>query len=247
MVEFIQHWGTNDTTGDVKQYYHQLINHSQFQSVRHFLSGSYVENPGNRAANLQSFGVSDNVLDIDRMIYRTSLYAFSRGRVVGAEEYTGEVIRIYTQDVHVGYARLINEKSNTELLSSQIREQKIGEEDHGPAAKYDSRQQWIDERSNFSLSVPIVDGQTTETERIFTFNDLVMAVHCPYWPVEAAGWITRRRPSGLPLRSTIKAVVKYGCDFVQVSHNRRNNDGEWRFSFSKAELIIIRHWTHSQT
>ena len=34
------------------------------------------------------------------------------------------------------------------------------------------------------------------------------------------------------------------CDFVQVSYKSVNQDfAEWRFSFSRAELIIISRWT----
>ena len=59
-------------------------------------------------------------------------------------------------------------------------------------------------------------------------------------------WITRQRLSGLPSKSIIKQVVRYGCDFVQVSHKLSTDINEWRFSFSKAELIIIHSWTTSQ-
>ena len=75
-------------------------------------------------------------------------------------------------------------------------------------------------------------------------RDDVHAIHSPYWPVEAYEWISRQRLHGLPSKSTIREVVKYGCDFVQVSHKSVNRDpAEWRFSFSRAELIIISSWT----
>ena len=81
-----------------------------------------------------------------------------------------------------------------------------------------------------------------------TLTDVVYSVHCPYWPLEAYEWVTRQRPHSLPSQSTIKEVVTYGCDFVQVSHKNRVNPNptDWRFSFSKAEHIIIRSWTQSQ-
>ena len=44
-------------------------------------------------------------------------------------------------------------------------------------------------------------------------------------------------------------VVQYECDFVRVAHKHsanRYNDNEWRFSFSMAELIIIKSWTRTQ-
>jgi len=76
--------------------------------------------------------------------------------------------------------------------------------------------------------------------------EYVYAVHSPYWPVEATEWITRRRLHGFPSKSGIIKVVKYGCDFVQVSHNMFTNDNEWRFSFSRAEMFIIKSWSTSQ-
>ena len=80
-------------------------------------------------------------------------------------------------------------------------------------------------------------------------HDNVPAVHSPYWPAEASEWITRTRRHDCPSKSAIKQVVRYGCDFVGVAHklscNRENNE-ECRFSFSMAELFIIRSWTRSQ-
>ena len=79
--------------------------------------------------------------------------------------------------------------------------------------------------------------------------DNVFAVHSPYWPVEASEWITRTRRHACPSKFVIKQVVRYGCDFVGVGHKlscNRENENEWRFSFSVAELIIIRSWTNSQ-
>ena len=38
----------------------------------------------------------------------------------------------------------------------------------------------------------------------------------------------------------------FRSDFVQISHNRLSNDGEWRFLFSRAELFIINSWMMSQ-
>ena len=76
--------------------------------------------------------------------------------------------------------------------------------------------------------------------------DQVCAVHCPSWPVEVYEWITRRRCHNFPSKSLIKQVYRYGRDLVNVSHKLSNNSNEWRYSFSKVELIIIKSWTVSQ-
>ena len=69
--------------------------------------------------------------------------------------------------------------------------------------------------------------------------------------MEAAEWVTRIRTSNSPSKTTVKTVVRYGCDFVYKAYagsNKHcdNDEHEWRFSFSKAELIIIEKWTRSQ-
>jgi len=74
----------------------------------------------------------------------------------------------------------------------------------------------------------------------------VYAVHSPYWPVEASDWITRKRHCDFPSKSVMQQIVRYGCDFVQVSHNRLSNDNDWRFSFSKAELFIVESMSITQ-
>lgn len=77
-------------------------------------------------------------------------------------------------------------------------------------------------------------------------GDFVFAIHSPYWPEVANEWITRYRQSGSPSRTTIKKVVRYGCDFVHSKHKLSHNPAEWRFSFSQAEMIIIHNWTRVQ-
>ena len=88
-----------------------------------------------------------------------------------------------------------------------------------------------------------------DIEKLISLQDIVPAVHSPYWPVEASEWITRTRRHACPSKSVIKQVVRYGCDFVCVAHKlscNRENEDKWRFSFSMAELIIIRNWASSQ-
>ena len=79
--------------------------------------------------------------------------------------------------------------------------------------------------------------------------DIVAAVHSSYWPDEDSEWVTRTRHHASPSKSVIKQVVRYGCDFVCVSHKlspNKDKHNKWRFSFSVAEQIIIRNCTDSQ-
>ena len=211
---------SNTTT--IKHFCKQLIKHSQFKSKRNFVAGSFVEIP-QQALGFKKFCASwRSLLDMDRMLYFTSSYAFPLSQSV-PEAYIGQVIRFCSDGQHRGYTKLYCEKGNHKITVSDIGFNIKPQYRHGPA-----------EREPLGT---LSNGMTTLT-------DVVYSVHCPYWPVEAYEWVTRQRPHGLPSQSTIKEVVRYGCDFVQVSHNRVNSDPtEWRFSFSKAELIIIRSWT----
>src|SRR6218665_255620 len=78
-------------------------------------------------------------------------------------------------------------------------------------------------------------------------TDRVLAVYCPCWPRVADEWKTRERPSGWPPRELIARVVASGCYFVAKPHQSNpNDDTQWRFSFSQAEIILIHTWTDVQ-
>ena len=99
--------------------------------------------------------------------------------------------------------------------------------------------------------MPLLNSEKYDTalEYRMHFQDRVPAVHCPYRPSEAFEWITRTRHHGCPSKSVIQQVVRYGCDFVGVAHKlspNRNGTNEWRFSFSIAEIKIIKSWTGSK-
>jgi len=112
---------------------------------------------------------------------------------------------------------------------------------HGPAILSDFNSFIFEtQHSLSSASIDLAMSQTSPNAAI----DFVMAVHSPYWPVEASEWITRTR--GFPKKNVIRQIVRYGCDFVQVLHNRLSNDNEWRFSFSQAELLLTKSFTISQ-
>jgi len=115
---------------------------------------------------------------------------------------------------------------------------------HGPAVLSD-RKMTISKNS-YSLSSTSIDKAKIQTITITSW-EVVFAIHSPYWPVEATEWITRRRSHGFPSKSVIKQVVRYGCDFVQVSHKlSKSYSNEWKFSFSRAELFITKSWSTSQ-
>ena len=99
------------------------------------------------------------------------------------ETYQGSIIRIYTDDVHTGYVRLIREKYNTELLWSDLG--KLNGERHGPALL---RYHKLENLTKYSLTNDVYNAARSKYIRT-SRTDLVSAVHSPYWPEEATGWI----------------------------------------------------------
>src|SRR6218665_115786 len=86
------------------------------------------------------------------------------------------------------------------------------------------------------------DESTTKVE-----IDHVKCIFCPQWPKEARHWPTRPRTFGWPTINTISEVVQNGCHIVYVQHRScRNDKGQWRFSFSLAEVILLQGWTKTQ-
>jgi len=160
--------------------------------------------------------------------------------VMMPETYIGGFVRIHTEGVHVGYARLIREKENIELQLSDLHVLADGEERHGPAVLTNNKNSILVNR--FSLSGTAADVAMFETIKIENYDE-VYAVHSPYWPEQASEWITRRRLHGFPSKSVIKQCCRYGCDFVQISHKSCSTDNDWRFSFSYAELLLTKSWT----
>jgi len=237
---------THDDDGlkDLMTHCLQLVDHSQWKSKRTFLCGSFVEIPYCHDICKQLEINKEDMFDIDGMSYDTSRYAFQCS-VTLPETYNGSNIRLDTNGVHAGYVRLIKENNNQEqeLLLSDLHTQDNEEERKGPALRRDYKKRELARK--FSFSIADVDRCVMQNIRIRDF-DKVYAVHSPCWPVEANEWITRRRPRGFPSKSVIEQIVKYGCDFVQVSHNRLCKDNEWRFSFSRAELFIAKSWSIPQ-
>jgi len=108
----------DDTSKNLMTFCIQLVHHSQWTSRRTFICGSSVEIPNIHVIS-RVFAVNQDMLDMDTM-YTTSHYAVHRS-VTSPETYTGSIVGIYTDDVHIGYVRLIREKDNTELQLSDLR------------------------------------------------------------------------------------------------------------------------------
>ena len=78
-------------------------------------------------------------------------------------------------------------------------------------------------------------------------DHVIRCIRSLLWPPEASEWKDRARCEGWPDTDTINLVIKNGCHVVNVAHTDCSGDEfQWRISFSKAEIILIRSWSPDQ-
>src|SRR6218665_1887823 len=84
----------------------------------------------------------------------------------------------------------------------------------------------------------------------FSFSpraDKIQCLFCPQWPRDSQMWPLRPRNNGWPTSETISEVVRNGCHVVYSQHRAyRNDERQWRLSFSVAEVILLQSWTKTQ-
>ena len=77
--------------------------------------------------------------------------------------------------------------------------------------------------------------------------DMVLSIHCPFWPATASEWKLRHRRFAWPSPHDIKSIVHFGFHLVPVGHPSSNtNMMEWRVSFSAAERTLVSSFNHVQ-
>ena len=74
-----------------------------------FGAGSHVELP-HHTSSMHACGLKLDTQDVDTMLYELTMYAFPLAQRV-PHHYNGTVLRVCTEGVHAGYARLIDERS----------------------------------------------------------------------------------------------------------------------------------------
>lgn len=80
----------------------------------------------------------------------------------------------------------------------------------------------------------------------FAETDLVFAVRCNFWPMNARAWSQRQTRSGLPSSATKSRIKQQGCDLVPKSFPGGNEELDWRISFSRAEELMFQAITSKQ-
>ena len=156
----------------------------------------------------------------------------------------------YTTDVtHVGYANLMTD--GDKLLRKNAFQESFFIRKRGPAIALNT--EYVSWYARYSIELLMMLARMNRTTADITrdiFEDgieVVRGIYCPYWPAEAAEWVTRWRPLGRPSEALVNRVACAGCHFVDVAHKLSPKpDVEYRFSFSKAEKTLTNSWTPGQ-
>lgn len=182
-----------------------------------------------------------NITDIDKLFYQSEICAIPKNRNP-PKNFKGTLLTVESTDTSTGFARLRLSDATAQSPSQYFcRPQMLQYSDRvGPAlVRYFDLMNNL--RNFFGENAPLI----REIEQLKI--DCVYAVHCPYWPPEADEWKSRKRIHGWPDDELIARVTNGGCHFVSKPHLRNLDDiTQWRFSFSKAELLLIHSWTNVQ-
>src|SRR6218665_1959723 len=189
--------------------------------------------------------VMTNATDVDIMYIPTDLCALPVN-VSAPQHFQGKTLVVTTEGMHSGFARLCSPDCNLRYR----RQESILKHHYknGPA--------WTS-NVNSGSHIDIINSVFKNLDssqcrgiyrRLLEMKmDRVYAICCPYWPKEADEWKTRDRPNGWPPTDVVDKVVASGCYFVAKPHQScPEDDTQWRFSFSHAELILIHSWTDVQ-
>ena len=77
--------------------------------------------------------------------------------------------------------------------------------------------------------------------------EIVLCIKCVEWPTVADEWFHRAKNGNLSEGVINHVYNTIGCDLVPVAHDDcQSNEYQWRYSFSKAEVYLLNHWTREQ-
>src|SRR6218665_2831709 len=189
--------------------------------------------------------VISNVTDVGIMYIPTDICALPVN-VSAPHNFQGRMLVVTTEGIHPGFAKLCSPD-----CKRQYRWQSSIHYDHyknGPA--------WTlainNEKHTDIINSMFENLDSSQCRGIYRRllemkMDRVFAICCPCWPNEGDEWKTRERPNGWPTTEVVDKVVASGCYFVAKPHQScPEDDTQWRFSFSQAEVILIHSWTDVQ-
>ena len=176
--------------------------------------------------------------DIDIMLSLKNNVAVCAGKTLKYEDLneTANVWRIETSECPIGYVHL-------RLLGSVTYSLKREQFEFFKYPGY-----CLFERPSRADLIDHGPAQVTQSG-VFALPsaDVVACIRVPAWPSVAKSWISRDRNYEWPCRSVISEVAWNGCDLVLVAHRDYKQDScQMRYSFSRAEVTLIRSWTPIQ-
>ena len=105
----------------------------------------------------------------------------------------------------------------------------------------------VDRPYKFSGPAMVGEVKPEHQDNMTLTHDIVHSIRCQNWPPIAEPWKLRKRTYQWPSSATISEVLHNGCDLVAVAHRDfPENLFQWRLSFSRAEVTLIRSWTPIQ-
>lgn len=215
----------SDNISDLDDNYLEFQTHQLWATATDgcLLSGSMSELP------LQYYLA--NITDMDQMFFEFGVCAISSDDQY-PENFNKTVYTIDSNSGHPGFTRLRLGKRYLRKSEFMFEVWPI----NGPANKGKIV-------SGQRSARPI---QTYFGSKVKMSTDIVNCVYCPYWPVQASEWAKRSRHSGWPSSKVIDEILKGGCHVVPKSHPCCSDDTEFRFSFSRAETVLIGSWSATQ-
>src|SRR6218665_364720 len=188
----------------------------------------------------------ESVTDLDNISYPRDVCAIKNGETA-PKYFKGTVLIIQSERTHQGYARLYFKNNNRPYIFALVPEQR--------PAKWQMLLQRTDLTPRLleisDIPSDLISGSSCTCEWLANFEglsrDLVDAIWCPTWPDEAHEWITRERPNEWPSPSIVNKIINTGCLLIPKPHlDSQFIPNEFRFSFSKAELILVYTWSDKQ-
>ena len=157
-------------------------------------------------------------------------------------------------DTHPGYAKLIDTEGRMNVTGAKHRQSYVS--NHDVFQSHDELKLNTTNIRNDGASkhVVAVIGPSLR-ESVFFFDseikfhecDTVFCLRYPHWPNQADEWLHRKRECDWPSQTIIHRIKAGGCHFVPVAHaHSASPDYEWRYSFSKAEIILANSLTDFQ-
>lgn len=158
-------------------------------------------------------------------------YVYIKERDTGSVYASGKAVQKTSLDVMMGVLIVMLNEVGKDLVEMPPYD---GAYRHGPAVT-------VTAKINYILN----PAQQYEKE-----VDLVYALSCPYWPTVAEQWPLTicTHASGWPDVWLIHDSVHEGVHLVPVCHpSTREEDAEWRISFSRAEAVLSQDLARNPT